>query len=135
MNKSKPGLVKRAEILKILSKKILHMGSFLGIIRIGLYIPIGNLDLDLVNKNQIGNPLSKILKNVTGSSSFSFGYLGSIPYLYSKICIQVATPFFPFLKRLQKEGGFGRRKITRYTRDVTVGFAIWKSAFFTLENL
>ena len=135
MNKFKRGLVKRTEILKILSKKILHMGSFLGIIRIGLYIPIGNLDLDLVNKNQIENPLSKILKNVTGSSSFSFGYLGIIPYLYSKICIQVATPFFPFLKRLQKEGGFGRRKLTRYTRYVTVGFAIWKSAFFTFENL
>ena len=135
MNKFKRGLVKRAEILKILSKKILHMGSFLGIIRIGLYIPIGNLDLDLVNQNQIENLLSKILKNVTGSSSFSFGYLGIIPYLYSKICIQVATPFFPFLKRLQKEGGFGRRKLTRYTRYVTVGFAIWKSAFFTFENL
>jgi len=135
MNKSKGGLVKRAKILKILGKKILRVGLLLGIIRIGLYIPIGNIDLDLVSKSQVENPLSEILKNVTGGSSFSFGYLGIIPYLYSKICIQVATPFFPFLKRLREEGGFGRRKLTRYTRYVAVGFALWRSVFFTLGNL
>jgi preprotein translocase subunit SecY len=135
VNKSKRGIVERAKILKILGKKIFRVGLLLGIMRIGLYLPIGNIDLDLVSKSQVENPLSEILKNVVGGSSFSFGYLGLVPYLYSKICVQVATPFFPVLKRLREEGGFGRRKITRYTRYVTVGFALWKSTLFTLGNV
>lgn len=134
-NKSKGKVGKRAKILKILGKKIFRIGSLLILIRIGLCLPIGNFDLDLVSKNQIETPLSNIVKNVTGSSSFCLGALGLVPYLYSQIFIQLITPVFPVLKRLREDGVFGRRKLTRYTRYVAIGVALLESTLFTFRNV
>jgi preprotein translocase subunit SecY len=135
VDKLKRGLGKRAKIFKILSKKIFRVGLLLVLVRIGLCLPIGNFDLDLVSKNQIETPLSNIVKNVTGSSSFCMGALGLVPYFYSQIFIQLVTPVLPVLKRLREEGGFGRRKLTRYTRYVTIGVALLESTLFTFRNV
>jgi preprotein translocase subunit SecY len=59
--------------------------------------------------------------------------LGVMPYISASIIIQLLTVVWPYLERISKEGELGRRKITQYTRYLTVvlavvqsfGYAIW----------
>jgi len=114
-----------SETVSLLKKKILKIFSFLILIRLGLYIPVPNLDLDIFTQNQVANPLFGLAKNLTGSSFLGIGSLGILPYINSSIVIQLLTPIIPSLERLQKEEGeFGRQQITRYTRYLTLGWAI-----------
>ncbi|HET9804889.1 MAG TPA: preprotein translocase subunit SecY, partial [Candidatus Acidoferrum sp.] len=53
--------------------------------------------------------------------------LGIMPYITSSIILQLMTVVFPYLERLQKEGELGRRKITQYTRYLTVALSIIQS--------
>jgi preprotein translocase subunit SecY len=50
--------------------------------------------------------------------------LGIMPYITSSIILQLMTVVFPYLERLQKEGELGRRKITQYTRYLTIVLSI-----------
>ena len=62
---------------------------------------------------------------MTGSSFLGVGALGILPYINSSIIIQLLTPIVPALERLQKEEGeLGRQQITKYTRYLTLGWAI-----------
>jgi preprotein translocase subunit SecY len=54
--------------------------------------------------------------------------LGIMPYITSSIILQLMTVVFPYLERLQKEGELGRRKITQYTRYLTIALSIIQSS-------
>ena len=59
--------------------------------------------------------------------------LGVMPYISASIILQLLTVVWPYLERISKEGELGRRKITQYTRYLTLvlalvqslGIAIW----------
>ena len=53
--------------------------------------------------------------------------LGVMPYISSSIILQLLTVVWPYLERLSKEGELGRRKITQYTRYLTLLLAIVQS--------
>jgi preprotein translocase subunit SecY len=126
-----------SETTKLLQTKILKIFSYLILIRLGLYIPVPNVDLDLFSQNQEINPLFGLAKNLTGSSFLAIGSLGILPYINSSIVIQLLTPVIPFLEQLQKEEGeLGRQQINRYTRYLTLGWALVLSsgtAFFLIK--
>jgi len=114
-----------SETISLLQKKILKIFGFLILIRLGLYIPVPNVDLDIFSQNQVANPLFGLAKSLTGSTFLGVGALGILPYINSSIIIQLLTPIIPALERLQKEEGeLGRQQITRYTRYLTLGWAI-----------
>ena len=114
-----------SETINLLKNKILKIFGFLILIRLGLYIPVPNVDLDIFSQNLVSNPLFGLAQNLTGSSFLGIGSLGILPYINSSIIIQLLTPVVPFLERLQKEEGkLGRDQITRYTRYLTLGWAI-----------
>jgi preprotein translocase subunit SecY len=114
-----------SETIDLLKKKIFKIFGFLILIRLGLYIPVPNVDLDIFSQNQAANPLFGLAKNLTGSSFLGIGSLGILPYINSSIVIQLLTPVIPSLERLQKEEGeLGRQQITRYTRYLTLGWAL-----------
>jgi len=114
-----------SETINLLKKKILRIFSFLILIRLGLYIPVPSIDLDIFSQNQVANPLFGLAKNLTGSSFLGIGSLGILPYINSSIVIQLLTPIIPSLERLQKEEGeLGRQQITRYTRYLTLAWAV-----------
>jgi preprotein translocase subunit SecY len=50
-----------------------------------------------------------------------------MPYITSSIILQLLTVVVPTLEKLQKEGELGRRKITQWTRYLTVGLALMQS--------
>src|SRR5207247_6364564 len=53
--------------------------------------------------------------------------LGIMPYITSSIILQLLTVVVPTLDKLQKEGELGRRKITQWTRYLTVLLSIIQS--------
>ena len=53
--------------------------------------------------------------------------LGIMPYITASIILQLLTVVVPTLEKLQKEGELGRRKITQWTRYLTVGLSMIQS--------
>jgi preprotein translocase subunit SecY len=114
-----------SETVNLLQKKIFKIFGFLILIRLGLYIPVPNVDLDIFSQNQEVNPLFGIAKSLTGSSFLGIGSLGILPYINSSIVIQLLTSVIPSLEKLQKEEGeLGRQQISRYTRYLTLVWAL-----------
>ena len=50
-----------------------------------------------------------------------------MPYITSSIVLQLLVVVWPYLERLQKEGELGRRKITQYTRYLTIILSAFQS--------
>lgn len=126
-----------SETINLLRQKILKILGLLILIRLGLYIPVPGVDLDIFSQNQITNSMFGFAKNLTGSSFLGVGSLGILPYINSSIVIQLLTPIIPYLEKLQKEEGeLGRRQINLYTRYLTFGWALILSsaiAFFFIK--
>ncbi len=126
-----------SETINLLRQKILKILGLLILIRLGLYIPVPGVDLDIFSQNQITNSMFGFAKNLTGSSFLGVGSLGILPYINSSIVIQLLTPIIPYLEKVQKEEGeLGRRQINRYTRYLTFGWALILSsaiAFFFIK--
>ena len=57
----------RSETTNLLKQKILKILGFLILIRLGLYIPVPNIDLDIFAQNQVTNPFF-------GFAKFSYQY-------------------------------------------------------------
>ena len=55
--------------------------------------------------------------------SFSIFALGIMPYITASIIMQVLGVVIPKLEELQQQGAVGQRKITQYTRYVTIALA------------
>jgi preprotein translocase subunit SecY len=119
-----------SETTNLLKGKIFKILGLLVTIRLGLYIPVPSVDLDIFSQGQVTNPLFGFAKNLTGSSFLGVGSLGILPYINSSIVIQLLTPILPALERLQKdEGELGRRQINSYTKQLTFAWAIVLSTF------
>ena len=116
---------KSSETNTLLQIKITKILSLLLLVRLGLYIPVPNVDLDIFSQGQAINPMFGFARTLTGSSFLGVGALGILPYINSSIIIRLLSSVFPNLERLQKEEGeLGRQKISRYTRYLTFGWAI-----------
>jgi len=63
--------------------------------------------------------------------------LGIMPYISASIILQLLTVVWPFLEKLSKEGELGRRKITQYTRYLTIVLGLIQSfgIALTMENM
>ena len=131
--------MEQSETTSLLKAKITKILFLLLLVRLGLYIPVPNIDLDLFSQNQNTNPIFGFAKTLTGSSFLGIGALGILPYINASIIIQLLVPVLPQLEQLQKEEGeFGRQQITRYTRYLALIWAIILSsaiAFFLVKPI
>ena len=73
-----------SETISLLQKKILKIFGLLLLIRLGLYIPVPNVDLDIFSQTQGTNPIFGIAKNLTGSSFLGIGS-GDSTYINSSL--------------------------------------------------
>src|SRR5210317_1989051 len=94
------------------------------IYRIGTHIPVPGIDpaqlQALFNQNQ-GTILG--LANMFSGGALermSILALGIMPYISASIIMQLMSAVTPQLEQLKKEGESGRRKISQYTRYLTV---------------
>ena len=131
--------MEQSETTALLKAKITKILFLLLLVRLGLYIPVPNIDLDLFSQNQNTNPIFGFAKTLTGSSFLGIGALGILPYINASIIIQLLVPVIPKLEQLQKEEGeFGRQQITRYTRYLAFAWSIFLSvgiAFFLVKPI
>ena len=125
--------MEKSETIALLRKKIIKILSLPLLVRLGLYIPVPNIDLDIFSQQQNVNPMFGFARTLTGSSFPGIGSLGILPYINASIIIQILTPIFPNLERLQKEEGeLGRQQITRYTRYLTFVWALFLSTVIAI---
>ena len=111
----------------------------LSIVRLGNFISVPFIDQEtyanlLASNNSSKTALASVLSTFSSSESNSFGLLslGIFPYINASIVLQLLTSAVPSLERLKKEEGeYGRRKITEYTRYLTVVWAIVQSVGVT----
>ena len=98
----------------------------LAIYRLGSWLPSPGVNSKALS-SLLSNPSGIIgllgLFSGGGLTRLSVFALGIMPYITASIILQVMTPVFPNLQALQKEGELGQRKITQYTRYLTVGLA------------
>jgi preprotein translocase subunit SecY len=97
------------------------------ITRLGNYIPVPNVDQEYLINILNSTPL---LRNFYTSENLVLGIfsLGILPYLNASIMMQLLTSIVPSLEKLQKEEGeAGRRQITKYTRYLTLVWALIES--------
>jgi preprotein translocase subunit SecY len=119
-----------------LKKRIFFMLGLLAVYRVGSYIPIPYIDAQALQNfyqaNQ-GTVLDMLdLFSGGGLRRLTVFALGIMPYITASIILQLLTVVWPYLEKLSKEGELGRRKITTYTRYLTVVLAAVQSATMAL---
>src|SRR6186997_850778 len=120
-----------------LRNRVLFTLAMLGVYRIGNHVPTPGVNTEAleVMAEQARNSMFGLANMFTGGSlqRVTIFALGVMPYISDSIIIQLLTVVWPYLERISKEGELGRRKITQYTRYLTVvlaivqsfGYAIW----------
>lgn len=119
------GSFKSAFKVSELRTKLLYTLGMIFIFRLGAHVPVPGVNperfADLVNSGAIFGFFDIIsggaLKN------FSVFAMGIMPYINASIILNLLTVVVPHLERLKKEGEEGRKKITQYTRYLTVVLA------------
>ncbi len=119
-----------------LRKRLGFTFALLAVYRLGCYIPTPGISAE---------NLLEVMKGLEGTvvdlvNTFTGGglaraavfALGIMPYITSSIIFQLLTVVWPYLEKLSKEGELGRRKITQYTRYLTVGISVVQSAGIAL---
>ena len=101
------------------------------IYRVGTHIPVPGIDpdriADLFNRNQ--DTILGMVNMFSGGAweRMSILALGIMPYISASIIMQMMSAVTPQLEQLKKEGEAGRRKISQYTRYLTVVLATVQS--------
>jgi preprotein translocase subunit SecY len=113
-----------------LRKRVLFMLGLLAVYRLGAFIPTPGINheaLDALFQSQ-GGTLFGFLDIFSGGNlrRFSIFALGIMPYITASIILQLATVVVPYLEKLSKEGELGRKKITQYTRYLTVVLTLFQ---------
>lgn len=114
-----------------LRKRISYTLLMLAVYRLGSFIPTPGINASVFEQyfNQLGGSLFGLLSMFSGGSlrRLTVFALGIMPYITASIILQLLTVVSPTLEKLQKEGDLGRRKITEYTRWLTVGLAAFQA--------
>jgi len=119
-----------------LRKRVLFTFGLLAVYRIGCNIPTPGIDPQALVEFMAAmqNTLLGFVNTFTGGSlkRVAVFALGIMPYITSSIILQLLTVVWPYLEKLSKEGELGRRKITQYTRYLTMGISLIQSAGISL---
>lgn len=107
-----------------LRKRVIFTLLMLLVYRTGIHIPVPGVDRDALAQvwGQLGGMFG-VLDLFSGGNlrRISIFALNIMPYITASIILQLMTSVdFAGLKKIQEEGEIGRRKITQYTRYLTV---------------
>jgi preprotein translocase subunit SecY len=114
-----------------LRNKILFTIFIIAIFRVGSYVPVPYVDFNTILelKKQSATGALGFLDlfsggALTGAAVFA---LGIMPYITSSIIMQLLGVVIPKLEEWQNEGQTGQKKITQWTRYLTVALALMQS--------
>ena len=108
-----------------LRKKIIYTFGMLLVYRLLCVIPVPGIDIGTVAAAVKDYSILDFMNMRTGGSfqNMSIMAMGITPYINSSIILQLLTVAVPSLEKLAKEGPEGRKKITEWTRYLTVVLA------------
>lgn len=124
-----------ANITKVpeLRQRVLFTLAMLSVYRLGIFITVPGVDRGLMQQviqGQSGTLFGMFNMFVGGAlEQASVFSLGIMPYISSSIILQLMTVVVPSLERLSKEGEQGRKKITQYTRYLTIILSVIQGTF------
>ena len=126
-------LEKFANIFRIpdLRRRILFTLGLLAVYRLGGHIPTPGINADLLQQffEQNRGTFLGFIDLFSGGQlrRLTIFALGIMPYITASIILQLLTVVYEPLAKLQKEGELGRKKITQWTRYLTVGLSAMQS--------
>ncbi|WP_420437899.1 preprotein translocase subunit SecY [Candidatus Poriferisodalis sp.] len=120
-----------------LRQKILFTLFIIAAYRLGSQVPVPGIDFDAVvslreQASSSGGVLA-LLNLFSGGAltRFAIFALGIMPYITASIIIQILTVAIPRFEQLQQQGAVGQRKLTQYTRYLTLGIAFVQATGIT----
>jgi preprotein translocase subunit SecY len=115
-----------------LRNKILFTLLVIMLYRFGSFVPAPGIDYDQVQilrdrTEESGGVLGFMQLFSNGLTNFAIFALGIMPYITSSIIMQILTVVIPKLEEWQQQGAVGQRKITQWTRYLTIAIAVLQS--------
>ncbi|TKI57882.1 preprotein translocase subunit SecY [Brevibacillus antibioticus] len=128
-------LASLTNIFKIsdLRRKILFTLMMLVVFRIGSFVPVPNVNVELLQENT--NQLLGLLNTFSGGAlhNFSVFAMSIYPYITASIIMQLMSmDVVPKLTQWSREGEVGRRKIATVTRYATIILGLIQSVGMTI---
>ncbi|HVX16613.1 MAG TPA: preprotein translocase subunit SecY [Acidimicrobiales bacterium] len=117
--------------------KILFTLFILLLYRFGSHLPVPGIDINVIQQIQKetehGGGALQFVQLFSGSAITGFAVfaLGIMPYITASIILQVLTVVIPKLEEWQQQGAIGQRKITQWTRYVTLGISVLQGVGLT----
>src|SRR5436305_6736806 len=123
--------VKNMFRIEDLRNRVLFTLALLAVYRIGAHIPTPGINTVVLGQlfDQSAGSVLGIFDLFSGGNfrRLTIFALGIMPYITSSIILQLLTVVYEPLAKLQKEGELGRKKITQWTRYLTVLLAALQS--------
>jgi len=119
-----------------LRNKIAFTVFMIMLYRLGSHVPVPGIDvstLQTLKDNAGQSGALEFLRLFSGGAITQFAVfaLGVMPYITSSIIMQILAVVIPKLEQWQQQGAVGQRKITQWTRYLTVAIAIMQSTGLT----
>jgi preprotein translocase subunit SecY len=109
-----------------LRRKILFTVAMIVVFRMLAHIAVPGANKAALDRLFNSNGILPLLDLFSGGglARFSITAMGVNPYINASIIMQLMTVVSERLKEMQKEGEYGRKRITQYTRRLTVVLAL-----------
>jgi preprotein translocase subunit SecY len=115
-----------------LRKRLLFTLGLLAVYRLGSQIPTPGVNVTQWQQflNSASGSIFGLFDLFAGNNirKLTIFALGIMPYITASIILQLLTVVIPTLEKLSKEGELGRRKITQWTRYLTIMLSVIQSA-------
>jgi len=114
-----------------LRNRVLFTLAILAVYRLGAFIPTPGINTTLLGQlfDESRGSVLGLIDLFSGGNlrRLTIFALGIMPYITAAIILELLVVVWPYLERLQKEGELGRRKITQYTRYLTIVLSLFQS--------
>jgi preprotein translocase subunit SecY len=115
-----------------LRNKILFTAFIVALFRLGCHIPLPFVDFSAIqqlkDQAELGGAVAYLDLFAGGAlTSVAIFALGIMPYITASIIMQLLAVVIPKLEEWQNEGRVGQKKITQWTRYLTVALALMQS--------
>ena len=120
-----------------LRQRILITILFVAIYRFGSYVVLPGIDPSALAQlqKQTSGGLMSLLDMFSGGafSNASIFALGIMPYISASIVMQLLAVAVPYFQKMQREGESGRKKISWYTRILTVAILFFQAPSYLMN--
>ena len=110
---------------------------FVAIYRFGSFVVLPGINPAMLDKlqSQTAGGLMSLLDMFSGGafSNASIFALGIMPYISASIVMQLLAVAVPYFQKMQREGESGRKKISMYTRYLTVAILLFQAPSYLIN--